>query len=279
MLARDVLSAASAARHLPVCFSHRQLDITDANLVQECLSQQRPDAIVNCAAFTDVDGAQSHPDRAFAVNAAGAANLASAAASLSIPMLHVSTDYVFGGDPRTCLADCQRPYVESDEPAPLNVYGESKLRGERLVLAASDEHLVVRTSWLFGAGGVSFVSRMLQLASQRRELQVVDDQVGCPTWTGHLAPALIDLLQRRLSGLVHLCGSGHVSWHRFAQEIFEQANCPCRLHAIRSDALPRPARRPAFSALQSERADVVALPDWREGLACHLAAAAEIIEA
>lgn len=278
MLALDVALAAQRAGHRPIALPRSSLDIADCAAVQACLSH-RPDAIVNCAAFTDVDGAEARQEQAFAVNAAGAGNLARVAASAGIPMVHVSTDYVFGGSPPLDAAHRVRAYLESDPPAPLNVYGHSKLEGERLVLGASPKHLVVRSSWLFGLGGPNFAARMLELAQQRDHVEVVDDQVGSPTWTGHLAPALIGLLERQVAGLVHLAGAGHVSWNGFAIEIFRQAECECEVRPTTTDALGRAARRPAFSAIESERGEVIAMPDWRDGLAGYLAARAGMIRA
>jgi dTDP-4-dehydrorhamnose reductase len=167
-----------------------------------------------------------------------------------------------------------RAYVESDLTKPLSAYGESKLAGERQVLDASPIHTVVRSSWLFGVGGANFVATMLGLAAERQAVRVVDDQVGCPTWTGHLAPALLGLLERNVTGLVHLAGSGRVSWNGFAQEIFRQAGVDCSVEVATSAEFARPAPRPSFSALESERDDVLPMPAWQDGLAGYLAARA-----
>jgi dTDP-4-dehydrorhamnose reductase len=132
--------------------------------------------------------------------------------------------------------------------------------------------VVVRSSWLFGVGGPNFLATMLTLAGQRESVSVVDDQVGCPTWTGHLAPALLGLLDRGVAGVVHLAGSGQVSWNGLARELFRQAELDCRVQAITTAQMPRPARRPAFSALESERAEVLPMPPWQDGVAGYLAA-------
>jgi dTDP-4-dehydrorhamnose reductase len=159
------------------------------------------------------------------------------------------------------------------------VYGATKLEGEGVVLGASPENTVVRTAWLYGVDGSNFVDTMLRLAGERDSVQVVTDQVGSPTWSGHLAPALIGLLERRVTGLVHLTGSGHVSWNGFAQEIFRQAEIDCRVEPTTSDQFVRPAPRPAWSALESERDDVLPLPPWQDGLAGYLAARAGMMRA
>ncbi len=272
MLGHDVMRAAERAGHEPLLVDLPELDITDAPAVGAFLAAERPDAIVNCAAWTDVDGAEEHREQAFAVNATGAGNLARAAAEAEIPLVHVSTDYVFDGSAPVDAAGEPRAYVESDPAGPRSVYGASKLLGEREVLAAASGHVVARSAWLFGVDGKNFVETMLMLASERDAVQVVDDQVGCPTWTGHLAPALLGLLARKVGGLVHLAGTGRVSWNGFTQEIFRQAEVDCEVQAVSSEQFARPAPRPAWSALESERDDVLPLPPWQDGLAGYLAA-------
>jgi dTDP-4-dehydrorhamnose reductase len=274
MLGHDVLRVAPRAGHEPLAIDLPELDITDAAAVQAFFAEHEPDAVLNCAAWTDVDGAETHVEQAHAVNATGAGNLARAAAGIGVPLLHVSTDYVFDGRAPLDAAGRERPYVESDPTGPRSVYGESKLAGEREVLAASPRHAVVRTAWLYGVDGRNFVDTMLRLADEREAVQVVDDQTGSPTWSGHLAPALLGLLERGVSGLVHLTGTGAVSWNGFAQEIFRQAERDCRVEPATSAQMARPAERPAWSVLESEREDVLAMPDWRDGLAGYLAARA-----
>ena len=274
MLAKDVARAGERASHELILLSHAELDITDAAAVRAAVEKAMPDAVLNCAAWTDVDGAQTHTTEAHAVNSEGPAHLAAAAAAASLSLLHVSTDYVFDGIANLDERGEPRPYVESDMTGPTSVYGESKLAGERNVLGASAEHVVVRSSWLFGVDGANFAARMLSLAAERGAVRVVDDQVGSPTWTGHLAPALIGLLERGVSGLVHLAGAGAVSWNGFAKEIFRQAGVECAVERASSEEMARPAPRPAYSVLASEREDILPMPDWRDGLAGYLAAAA-----
>lgn len=279
MLGHDVTRAAARAGHELARLTHAELDITDAREVERAFARAQAEqgplaGALNCAAWTDVDGAETHSEQARAVNADGAANLARAAAARDIPLLHISSDYVFAGEAPLDDAGCRRPYVESDPTGPRSVYGHSKLEGERSVLAASPRHLVVRSSWLFGVHGGNFVATMLRLGAERDAVQVVTDQVGCPTWTGHLAAALIGLIEREVGGLVHLAGGGHVSWCGFAEEIFRQAEVSCRVEPATSAQMARPAPRPAWSALASEREDVLPMPDWRDGLAGYLAARA-----
>ena len=197
---------------------------------------------------------------------------AAGAAELEIPLLHISTDYVFDGVAPRDAEGRPRPYVESDPTDPCSVYGQTKLEGERAVLAASPRHTVVRTAWLYGVDGRNFVDTMLRLAEEREAVQVVDDQIGSPTWSGHLAPAVLGLLERQVQGLVHLTGSGRVSWNGFAREIFRQAEVSCRVESATSEQMARPAPRPAWSALESERDDILPMPSWEDGLAGYLAA-------
>ncbi|HTX09876.1 MAG TPA: dTDP-4-dehydrorhamnose reductase [Solirubrobacteraceae bacterium] len=269
MLGQDLIAAASAAGHEVVGFSRGELDITDADAVTTAVRSARPDVVVNCAAWTDVDGAERDEAGAAAVNGAGAGNVARAAAARGAWTIHVSSDYVFDGAKRL-------PYLESDDVGPLSGYGRSKLAGERAVAnAAPGWHTVVRSSWLFGTGGSCFPATILRLAGEREELKVVDDQVGCPTFTGHLAPALVEIGGReaRPAGVVHLAGQGVCSWYEFAREIVVRAGLSCEVRPCTTADMPRPAPRPAYSVLRSERDDKVpVLPDWRAGLAEYMAA-------
>jgi dTDP-4-dehydrorhamnose reductase len=277
MLGHDVMRAAKTAGHEPVGVDLPELDITDPKQVQELLEgsgseKQGPGGVINCAAWTDVDGAESNEQAAKAVNVDGAGVLACACAAIGAPMLHLSTDYVFDGTAPVDGAGNPRPYVESDPTGPKSVYGRTKLEGELQVLAASPVHTVVRTAWLYGIHGKNFVATMLRLAGERDSVKVVTDQVGSPTWSGHLAPAVLGLLERGVAGLVHLTGAGQVSWNGFTQEIYRQAEIDCRVDPTTSDQFVRPAPRPAWSALESERDDVIPLPPWQDGLAGYLAA-------
>ena len=267
MLGQDVVAAAAAGGHELAALAHGELDITDQRAVADAVARARPDVVLNCAAWTDVDGAESSPDAADAVNGTGAGVVAEAAAAGGAWTIHVSSDYVFDGEKR-------EPYVESDSAAPLSAYGRSKLAGEHAVAAAApDAHTIVRSSWLFGAGGKSFPKTILKLASERDELTVVEDQVGCPTFTGHLAGAIVSLCEREVPGVVHVAASGQCSWFELAAEICAQAGLRCRVTPGRTADLGRPAPRPAYSVLRSERGEQVPrLADWHEGLADFLQA-------
>jgi len=270
MLGQDVVSTATAAGHDVTPLARRELDIADAAAVGAALAAHRPDAVINCAAWTDVDGAESDEAGAARANADGPRVLAAATDAAGALLVHVSTDYVFAGD-------ATEPYLESDPTDPRTAYGRTKLAGEEAIRAATGRHAIVRTAWVFGPGGRNFVDTMRALAAQRDEVTVVDDQVGCPTYTGHLAAALVEVAQRGLTGTLHVAGGGRCSWHDLAAATFAAIGSGVTLHRGSSADLDRPAKRPAYSVLASERDDTPRLPDWRDGLAAHLEAVRETI--
>jgi dTDP-4-dehydrorhamnose reductase len=239
------------------------LDITDLGGTTTWLERTSPAVVVNCAAYTDVDGAEEDEATALAVNGEGAGNLARATAALGVRLIHVSTDYVFRGD-------ASEPYREDAPVDPQGAYGRTKLAGERLVAEHNPDSLICRTSWLFGEGGGNFVDTMLRLAADRDELSVVADQQGCPTWTGHLAPALVQAAGSEARGVAHLCGTGQTTWHGLASETFRLAGTGTTVHPVTTAEFPRPAPRPAWSVMTSTRPDVPVLPAWQEGLRGHL---------
>jgi dTDP-4-dehydrorhamnose reductase len=214
--------------------------------------------VLHTAAWTDVDGAEADPQGAAAVNVAGSAH----AAALHAPLVTFSTDYVFDGGKHV-------PYVESDSPNPRSAYGRTKLHGEA---AAGPTAWIVRTSWLFGSTGHNFVRTMLRLGEERDEVAVVDDQRGCPTFVGHLATAVRALVDDGLPlGIWHLTADGDCTWADFAEAVFEDAGLECRVRRVSSSELERPAPRPAYSVLRSQRAGAPQLPHWRHGLSACLA--------
>jgi dTDP-4-dehydrorhamnose reductase len=215
------------------------------------------DLVLHTAAWTDVDGAEADPQAATAVNVGGTANVA----ALGAPLVAFSTDYVFDGRKR-------EPYVESDGPSPLSAYGRSKLHGE----AVAGDAWIVRTSWLFGPTGHNFLRTMLRAGGEREEVAVVDDQRGCPTFVGHLAAAVHELVDADLPrGIWHLAAGGDCTWADFAEAIFEEAGTDCRVRRITSADLGRPAPRPVYGVLRSKREGAPVLPHWRDGLAACLA--------
>ena len=265
MLGRDVVRAAAAAGHDVLALTRPELDVADRRAVCERIAAERPDAVLNCAAYTDVDGAEADPDAAMRLNAEAAGFVAAAAAAAGASVVYPSSDYVFDGRKR-------EPYVESDPTAPASAYGRSKLAGESVTAAANPRHFVARSSWLFGVGGRNFVDTMLRLGVERGEVAVVCVQVGCPTYTPHLAAALVRLVEGGAHGVHHLAGAGACSWHELAVETFRRAGAACRVEPTTTRALARPAPRPAYSALASERSDGPGpLPHWTDGLAAYLA--------
>ena len=264
MLGRDVMLAAGNAGHDLVGYGRAELDVTDAAALEKKLDLERPDVVINCAAWTDVDGAEESEQAAFAVNGTGAGNVAAAAAAVGASVVYVSSDYVFDGAKGA-------PYVESDQPAPLSAYGRTKLAGEEATAAANKRHFVVRSSWLFGIGGPNFVETMLRLAGSGNEVLVVRDQVGSPTYTWHLAYGIVRLIEGLEFGIHHKAAAEQCSWYEFAREIFEQAKVECKVMSATTEMLGRPAPRPAYSALVSQRQHAIRLPSWRDGLAGYLA--------
>jgi dTDP-4-dehydrorhamnose reductase len=264
MLGRDVMLAADNAGHEVVGFGHSELDVTDADAVARKIEAERPGVVVNCAAWTDVDGAEEHEAEATRVNGTGAGNVAAAAASVGASVVYVSSDYVFDGGKAA-------PYVETDQTAPLSGYGRSKLAGEEATRAADKRHFIVRSAWLFGVGGPNFVETMLRLAADHGEVLVVRDQVGSPTYTWHLAYGIVRLIEGVEFGIHHMAAAGACSWYEFAREIFEQARVECQVMSATTEMLGRPAPRPAYSALASQREHAIELPSWQDGLAAYLA--------
>lgn len=279
-LGTDVLAAAAAAGVSATGSGSDELDITDAEAVHDALAAwaatgtgDRP-VVVNAAAYTAVDAAETDEDRAFAVNEAGARNIAAAAARLSAGMIHVSTDYVFPGD-------ASRPYEVDDPTGPRSVYGASKLAGERAVLAAHPGAQVVRTAWVYGATGANFVKTMAALEATRDTLTVVDDQRGSPTWSADLARGLVQLAAADLGGgVLHATGGGQTTWCGLARAVFEELGAdPRRVLPTTTDQFPRPAPRPSYSVLSAsawQAAGLSPLPPWRaaltEAFAAHPAA-------
>jgi dTDP-4-dehydrorhamnose reductase len=264
MLGRDVMLAAGNAGHDVIGFGHAELDVTDPAAIAKRFDLERPDVVINCAAWTDVDGAEEALEEALAVNETGAGNVAAAAAEHGASVLYVSSDYVFDGAKGS-------PYVETDQTAPLSAYGRSKLAGEEATVAVNKRHFVVRSSWLFGIGGANFVETMLRLAADHGEVLVVRDQVGSPTYTWHLAYGLVRLIEGVEFGIHHMAAAGSCSWYDFAREIFEQAHVECKVMSATTEMLGRPAPRPPFSALVSQRRHAIELPSWQDGLAGYLA--------
>lgn len=266
MLARALVPELCRRGHEVVALSRAELDVTDEAVVEARVLAERPDAVVQCAAYTNVDRAEEEEDRATRVNADAAGYLARACDRVGALVVYPSTDYVFAGT-------ATEPYRPDAIPEPVNAYGRSKLAGERAA-AASRRALVVRTSWLYGAGGANFVDTIRRLASEREELRVVDDQVGRPTWVASLARTTCELMETGTTGIFHATDGGPpVSWWGLAREIVAHESRPVEVVPVPSSEFPRPAARPAYSVLDcsgTEAACGRSLPDWRETLASYL---------
>lgn len=251
-------------RHQLVSTDREELDICDARAADAAIAAARPDAVVHCAAHTQVDRCESERDAAFRLNAVGSANIAIACQRHGARLIAISTDYVFAGD-------LDRPYHEWDAPDPRTVYGASKLAGEVAVRAHCPDHCIARIAWLYGPGGPSFLHTMLKLGAQAgANLRVVDDQVGNPTSTDAVAAGLERLLEARIAGTVHLSCSGEASWYVFTREIFARYGLQRGVDPCTTAEYPRPARRPANSRLDKQSLRLHGLPpmpDWRVALA------------
>jgi dTDP-4-dehydrorhamnose reductase len=265
MLGRDTVEALAARGHSAIGFPRQELDITDAAAVEEMIAELRPHAVINCAAWTDVDGAEANERAAMLVNDTAAGIVSSTAAAHGASVLYVSSDYVFDGRKGSA-------YVESDLPAAVSAYGRSKQAGETSTQMGNPRHFIVRSSWLFGAGGPNFVETMLRVGTEQPEVIVVNDQVASPTYTRHLAQGLALVVESDEYGIHHIAAAGRCSWFEYAQEIFDQVGLETRVMAGSTEMLGRPAARPALSLLASERPDPISLPDWHQGLAEYLAA-------
>jgi dTDP-4-dehydrorhamnose reductase len=274
MLGQDLQLCLERAAYHVQGFDLPELDITKSKEVLTCLNTTKPDVVINCAAYTAVDKAESEPAVTFAVNRDGSSNLAKTCRRLDIPLVHLSTDYVFDGRG-------QRPYREDDPANPLSVYGRSKWEGEEAIRARLPKHIIVRTSWLYGIHGKNFAKTILRLAKEQKELRVVSDQYGCPTWTGDLADALVAMAGQIHEnpipipwGTYHFCGNGFTTWYDFAKAILKQGRLFENLRAvpvvpITTANYPTPAQRPKWSVLDCskiKRAFNVQQRPWEEGL-------------
>jgi dTDP-4-dehydrorhamnose reductase len=268
----EVCRARWPARYQLLPFARKAIDITGSASVSETLRRERPDLVINLAAYTAVDRAEREPEAAWAVNCAGAAHLAAACDESSAALVHLSTDYVFNG--RKIDA-----YREEDAVDPLGVYGRSKEAGERAVRAALEQHVILRTAWIFGASGMNFVKTMLRLAGERPVLRVVADQRGCPTAAADIAAALIAIAEyiargEARWGTYHFAGDAAISWHGFAEAIFESAVPQLaprpKIEPIATEQYPTPAQRPMNSVLDCRRIEQafgVSPSPWRASLA------------
>ena len=267
LLGHAVVRAAEEKDHHVVAFPRSALDVTDPGEVERRLRAERPEFVVHCAAYTAVDRAEEESDQAMSVNRDGTRNVAMAAAQIGATVVYPSTDYVFDGRADT-------PYGPDDETSPISTYGVSKLAGEQVLAASGCTWMMVRTSWLYGAGGRDFVDVVLEQGERRGgRMTVVDDQVGCPTWTGSLAPCIVELAETGAKGTYHLCDAGQASWLDLARQVAQEAGLDLELTATSTLAWGAPARRPPYSVLDCTKGEGIlgyGMTPWRESLHTYL---------
>ncbi|AMD16611.1 spore coat protein [Methanobrevibacter sp. YE315] len=232
-------------KHELILTTSKTLDITDEDVALDVICNEKPDIVINAAAYTDVDGCEDNQDIAYAVNGQGVKNLAVACKKVDCPLVHVSSDYVFNGENTM-------PWIETDEKGPISVYGKSKLEGEQAILEIMDKFFIVRTAWLYGINGKNFPRTMLELAKSHSEITVVYDEVGTPTYTLDLANAISELIETDLYGIYHITNSGSCSWCEFARYIFEIAEVDVNVIPVTASEFARPAPRPSYSVLNNK---------------------------
>ncbi len=258
MLGKDLCPILEQNNYTVIKTNSQTMDITDFEMTNKVISEQKPDIIIHCAAYTNVDKAQEDFETAKQINSTGTENLAKICSSKDIPILYISTDYVFDGTKQT-------PYTPNDKPNPINNYGLTKYYGEQAIQKFCKKYYIIRTSWLYGIHGKNFVETMLSLAT-KPEIKVVNDQTGCPTWTVDLSNGIIKLLKNEIYGIYHICSSGETTWYRFAKEIFSQCKLKVNLIPCTTEEFPRPAKRPKYSVM--DNANICA--NWQEELQNYL---------
>ncbi|MDO5823519.1 dTDP-4-dehydrorhamnose reductase [Methanobrevibacter sp.] len=232
-------------KHELILTTSKTMDITNKNHTIDFISNEKPDIVINSAAYTDVDGCEENQDVAYAVNGKGVKNLALACRAVDCPLVHISTDYIFNGKN-------DRPWVENDEADPISVYGKSKLKGEEAILEILDKFFIVRTAWLYGVNGRNFPKTMLELAENHSEITVVYDEIGTPTYAMDLANAISQLIETDFYGIYHITNSGSCSWCEFARYIFEVANVDVNVIPVTASEFARAAPRPSYSVLKNK---------------------------
>jgi len=267
MLGSDLTAEGQKQGHEVVALTHAKLDITKASLVKEAYDTYQPQVVINCAAYTKVDEAEKNRNLVLTVNALGARNLALACRENDAVFVQISTDYVFDGTK-------DKPWGIYDHPNPINTYGESKYLAECFLKTIGGNYFIVRTSWFFGKAGPNFVKNMLKLALAKSTIKVVNDQIGCPTYTADLAKAILDLINTKAYGIYHITNQGVVSWYEFAKAIFALSGTKIELLPIDSSNYPTPAKRPKNSVLDPfplEETIGYLLPFWSDALQRYLA--------
>lgn len=266
MLAKDIIPCLSEQGYETLAVPHSEIDVTDLRAIEATVNSFEPEIIINCAAYTEVDDAEKEEQKALMVNGTGVQNLCLACQERDIALVHFSTDYVFDGSKES-------PYTIYDETNPINTYGRSKLLGEKYILWLLSSFYIIRSSWLFGLHGRNFVEIMLELGQREKRVSVVNDQKGCPTWTHHLAKAVVELIESGRYGIYHITNSESTTWFEFSMEIFHLSGMNIDVLPITSGQFPRPAKRPRNSVLDSFPLSQILgreMPSWREALGEYL---------
>lgn len=266
MLGTDLCILLKEKQISPIELDLPKFDITNIDQAINTIKQHKPEIIIHLAAFTDVDRAEENRADAYAVNTQGTWAIALAAQECKAKLLYISTDYVFDGSKN-------KPYQENDQPNPINYYGQTKLLGERAIIQHLKQYYIVRTAWLFGRNGQNFVKTILNLAQEKQILEVVNDQIGSPTYTKDLSQAIYNLIQIDKYGIYHITNSGYCSWYEFACEIIKQAGLNTKITPVSSDKILRKAKRPAYSVLDNHKYEQTChdkLRNWQEALGDYL---------
>ncbi|MFC1771117.1 dTDP-4-dehydrorhamnose reductase [Candidatus Margulisiibacteriota bacterium] len=243
MLGTDLINTLSQSAHNIYCFNTQNIDISSTTSTQKALSDVPADIIINCAAYTKVDDCEKNQALAFSINAEGPKNLALVANNKNIPLIHFSTDYVYNGRKKTL-------YLETDPCNPINIYGQSKLEGELAIKKNCRKYYIFRLQWLYGKNGSHFIKTILELAKHKKELSIVSDQWGSPTWTKEVAKSVLSIFYKKVDfGIYHLANQGYTNWHDFAVFFLKELNINCKLYPVTSSKFPRPAERPKNSQL------------------------------
>lgn len=265
-LGYDVVNELEKRGHTAVAVDIEEMDITDAVSVERVITEAEVEAVIHCAAYTAVDAAEDNVEICRRVNAEGTENIAKVCKKLDLKMIYISTDYVFDGEG-------ERPWEPDDERHPLNVYGQTKYEGELAVEKYLEKYFIVRIAWVFGVNGKNFIKTMLKLSETHEELNVVDDQVGSPTYTYDLAVLLVDMVESDKYGRYHATNEGLCTWYEFAKEIFKQAGVEVKVNPVTSDMFPAKAKRPKNSRMSKEKLDANGfhrLPTWQDALERYL---------
>ena len=265
-LGYDVVKALESRGHQPVGVDREEMDLMNNNMIQNLIMNLKPEAIIHCAAYTAVDQAEEEVEICYQINAEAVKVIAECAKTLDIPMIYISTDYVFDGTKAS-------EYVETDIPNPINVYGASKLKGEQYVQQLLEKFYIVRISWVFGINGNNFIKTIQRLGNEHDELNIIHDQVGSPTYTADLASLLVDMIETNRYGIYHATNEGYCSWYEFAAEIFKQSQLDVTLHPITTDQYKTKAKRPLNSKMSKQKLSDYGfhrLPTWQEALKNYL---------